>query len=566
MGSSSRGSNNSKMNKLVEYLEIIPEIQSQIDEAASKVEGTIETAKKIRDFGKQKLTGNQSIESDDNTSDSSENMTEEDKNMAGNKFIKYVGKIKNLQSKIEDTTSTIDETLEKAQKTSNFIYKKLRKSKKYRSLINKKLAVGAAKSAENMVNFTGRMMGKDLKKYAGAAKQLTEAGINKRFLGTISSKQAKRLKKNVIAKKILDKVDIKKLGRTYGKAKEWTDKAFTFTLDDVVQKSSSLIKKGTKQISNPKITKIIEKAADSKFIGSVKKVGNSKIVKGFTKAFSPVGTAMNIHTMMTEESDFKKVMAATDTVGDFTPIAPITSAVSLAGGAIYDLFDSKYMERFGGKKVTKLLDKGAGFVVKPVEKAIKTTQKAWGAVKKAGAAIKEKGFVNSLKSGMSLFRKKAPEPVKKVMKGYTDMYLHPIQTAKKTAAFIKTKTKPLISKAARQIQEIRNKSFAFIKSAKEKLLGARTKTNNSFDLKNRLSKPNSNLIDLYHSNHKNNKINNTKTFDNSRISNTRPLGNQKYNSNKNNFNININANGLSINEVANELASKIQLTMSNMYA
>ncbi|WP_432662442.1 hypothetical protein R9X47_18115 [Wukongibacter baidiensis] len=199
---------------------------------------------------------------------------------------------------------------------------------------------------------------------------------------------------------------------------------------------------------------------------------------------------------------------------------------------------------------------------------------------------------NSIKTKMDAFKK---NPVKEVAKTLNPVGYGAFKLGQKSAEALKVKAAPLISKAAKQIQKAKKKSLNFIKSMKDRLF--KEGTNNSFNPNNRLNKiikgrtrgigitnqkkpseklirgvrfkqrqPSSSLIDLYHNESRGIKNNNTKTNYNRRVLEAKLLGTKKHNSNKNNFTININGSGLSVDDMANELASKIQTTMANMYA
>lgn len=90
--------------------------------------------------------------------------------------------------------------------------------------------------------------------------------------------------------------------------------------------------------------------------------------------------------------------------------------------------------------------------------------------------------------------------------------------------------------------------------------------NKSIKGRTRGIKSDSNVIDLYNNNSKNIRNNNARSQFNGGLLEAKLIGNKKHNSNKNNFTININGSSLSVDEMANELASKIQLTMENVYA
>lgn len=422
--------------------------------------------------------------------------------------------LKQLKANVNNMTSDIDGGIGITKKISKFVQKSFRKSSRFSNFIRNKLVAGGGNLVQDMVNNIGRIGRKDLKKYGGALKQLAKAGIEKTLLGSTSPEQVKALSKNRIAKKILDTVGPKRISSMYNKVKNKIEKGFNWSLDD----TTSLINQGIERIKNPKATRVIEGAKNLKISGVMRKAASTKIGQAFMKSFS-IGNAMNVHSIMTEESDFKKLVAGVDIAGDFIgnlpgPVAKAiklgTSTLNFVGGLTYDVLDSKLMEGFGGKKAVEFLDGGAGLIVKPVGSAIKT--------------------VNTITKSLN----------DKVSKTY-----------------IKAKDKI---------------SNAFKESVDARARGTGTTHNNSpyqTLIRNVIvpqTRPYSNLINLYHSKYNGIKNSDTSSGYSRSMLDGKLLGDKKYNSNKNNFTININSSSLSIDEVANQLASKIQLTMENMYA
>jgi hypothetical protein len=267
------------------------------------------------------------------------------------------------------------------------------------------------------------------------------------------------------------------------------------------------------------------------------KIMNNSVAKkiGGTlgKAFTPMGTAMNINTFQNKKnSNFKRLLAGADILGDVVSKLPapaakaaglVTSTLNFAGGLAYDFFDSDLMKRFGGKKVTGVLDKGAGVIVKPVDKLIETVPKMWNSMKKGIKSIKQKGLAESLKSGINIAKQKTPEPLKKALKGYANMYLHPIQTWKKAGAFLANKTKNMFKKPKlKDYNDIYHRNLALSKNKQPAI-------NHSGE-----------------------------------VVQTKLQGGQIDNSNKNNFTININGTNKSTQEIMNEIVPEIKLRMKNI--
>ncbi|TCO78019.1 hypothetical protein [Marinisporobacter balticus] len=84
-----------------------------------------------------------------------------------------------------------------------------------------------------------------------------------------------------------------------------------------------------------------------------------KPLKLLTQFLGPINTLANADTVIRDTSNFKKLLAGADIVGDFTPLSPITSLANTVLPAIYDGLDSKKQQK---------LDKFAGYITDPVGK------------------------------------------------------------------------------------------------------------------------------------------------------------------------------------------------------
>lgn len=488
-----------KSNKFTETMKKIDKMNAKMKDLDSTVKRRVNTAKFINDT----IHGRQVTNNKENNVESQ------------NLFLNTVEKVKkakktteNVLGYIEDTQKYISPTLKKSTKISNFV--------------NNKFSGNAGKFVENMVNFAGKTVKKDLKKYANAAKHVVETGTKNLFLGEAGPKQMQKLSSNPMAEAIYNKA---------GKFKDITKNIDKYSLDDITKKGSELMGKGMKKVTNPKITGLMKKAGNLKISGVTKKIAGTKVGQAFMKSFS-LGNAMNFHSIMTEKSDFKKLLAGTDIAGSFVSKlpGPVSKAIGLgastlnfAGGLTYDFLNSKFMERFGGKKAAKAMDKGAGFIVKPVSKAIKATQNAWRFMKKGVSGIKKHGIFNSLKSGMNLVKQKTPVPIKQALKTYTNMYKKPIQTAKKVGTLLGDKIKNMFkSSRSKNVKDVYNRNSALAKQKQPK---------------------------IQH---------------NGEVVQTKLQGSQIDNSTKNNFTINISGINKSTQEIMDEIVPQIKLRMKNV--
>ncbi len=576
-------------DKLDEYDKTIEEVESRI----SQMQNEFEVAKKITRFIQGKPIKEQEESSPQINNSTKDKPSSNHNNTLKSTFIKSMDITKKTKSFFDSSFSDIDGAVGIVKKVGGFTQKNLRRNNNLSKFIRNNLSVKAGNLAENTVNLAGRVAKKDLKKYASAAKQLTNAGIKKTLLGKTSARQLTNLRRNRITKKIIDTVGPKKIGSMYGKFKDGVDKAFKLNLDDGV----SFIGKGMKKITNPKVTGIMKKVGDLKLSGALKKAAGSNVGQAFMKSFS-IGNAMNLHSVMTEESEFKKLLAGADIAGDFVsklpgPVAKAvglgTSTLNFVGGLTYDVLDSKFMERFGGKKATAMLDEGAGFITKPLEKGIKAAfnfgksvkNKVVSGVKGKIDAIKK----NPIKEAVKIFNPVGYGAFKlgeKALKTYgprNSKELNPIKD--KISNGMKMKINAIKKDPAKEIAKLGASvampgAFGVFKAAnmlKEKLFKAspsrvsKPKDGLGKSVKGRSKgvKLNSNVIDIYN-NSKNVKNNNVRKRLNDGILEAKLTGSNKSSSNKNNFTININGSSLSVDEMANELASKIKLTMENVYA
>ncbi|SKC82918.1 hypothetical protein [Maledivibacter halophilus] len=485
-----------KSNRFKESMNKLEEINTKMKDWDSGAKRKLDLAKSMTDIIQGKKLKN--------------NDNKKEANESENLFLNFIGKLKKTKKTVENTLGYVDDM-------QKYISPTLKKSTKASNLINNKFAPKAGKVVENMVNFAGKAVKKDLTKYANATKHVVETGTKNLFLGKAGPKQMKKLSSNPLAQAMYNKAV--KFKDTTKKVTKNIDK---YSLDDITKKGSELMGKGMKKINNPKAAGIMDKISDSKILGKIKNIGGNKFVKGLTKAFSPVGAAMNVHTMMTDESDFKKTMAALDFAGDFTPIAPVTSAISFVGGAAYDFLKDKSW----GKPFTDGLDKGAGKGIELVGKGADWVGEAAGfigsSVSKAGKNTW--GFMKKgIKSGMNLAKEKTPAPIKKALKSYTDIYKKPIQRAKEAG----------------------------------KLLGD--------TIKNIFKKPShKNTKDIYRKTPLPSKDMQAQIQHNGEVVQTKLQGSPIDNSTKNNFTINISGMNKTTEEIMDELVPQIKLRMKNI--
>lgn len=402
----------------------------------------------------------------------------------------------------------------------------------YKSMSNSKfLKWGARKIspkignlAENGINLAGKIMNKDFSRSAKWANRMLDFNI-KDFHGAANKKsiarQAMYNRTSAKLPKVL-KTTKKYVVNKYNKYSEmWKKvkaKPVNLLKSKVFDKTRNLFSK-IKNVGKPnkffsKIFKgkkpVLSKIG--KFLSKPLKLGKNglgSVGKNLAKSFSlaPIGFAANTYTMLNDKSNFKRVLAGIDIAGDAVAGIPVIgTAVSGATSTLNFLGSLGYdylNSKNWGKSITETLDNVSGkYIVDPIAKG-------YGYVKNKSSQL--------LKSAKNKFGK--------------------------LGSFISSKL------------GFRKKDIANGLS-KHKI---RKHVNTPYKpIQNIMPKVKNGTIDLYN-NLKNNKSFNIKP-------NYKNQGTSNHNLNKNNFTINISGNGLSVDEIANQLASRIQTTMENVYA
>ncbi|WDV47125.1 hypothetical protein PV797_05335 [Clostridiaceae bacterium M8S5] len=445
------------------------------------------------------------------------------------------GKIERPRNKADDLVDMYTK-VDRSKKVPNIllntgprkIFNVIKKSKILANNVTPKIA----KLLESGINLAGKIKGKDFSKSAEWARKALEMRHKKIAGVSIKSKTWKKFTKfnnrtdaglakwyKNLRKKIPSKwKNIKKAPKTlfgkvfkgnkfrrgFGKAKNFLGKF----------KKSNLIKKLPKK-------------------GMLSKLG-----KGFAKAFSPLGFAANAYTAVNDKSNFKRALAGLDIVGDLTAGVPvvgtaisgITSALNFGGALAYDLLGTTEF----GKKINKVLDHGAGFVVKPVAKAFSWAGKGIKSMFKGANSIKN-SLSKKFSSGVGKGIDYAKQKIGKVKGFFSGLFSR------------KKKLKPVkpsfINKIINMTKSPYNKNWILKNTAKgKKRIIPKISTENISDY---ISSMNVRVK----SQAKTNNISNPS---------------HSSSSNNNNFNVHISGNNLSVKEIANELVSEIKTSMANI--
>ncbi|WP_066503477.1 hypothetical protein [Abyssisolibacter fermentans] len=274
---------------------------------------------------------------------------------------------------------------------------------------------------------------------------------------------------------------------------------------------------GSKMFANKGLINKIAKSPIAKKAGNLLKPLKNfgkKSLANFSKAFSPLGLAANLYTLKYDDSIFKKALAGIDIVGDFIPgVSQITSTLNFAGSLAYDMIKSTDI----GKAVINKANNGLKFVGGEVVKGYKFLEnKSQEIVKSTTTSLKKAG------SFLSKTFNKTVDGIKRMGKSISPVIGY-------------RNNKKLSFPNIKRINPNLNHPSNFIQS----------------EIKN-------GTIDLYNNLYNNRSFNIKPNYKNQGTSN--------HNSNKNNFTINISGSSLSVDEIANQLASRIQTTMENVYA
>lgn len=399
---------------------------------------------------------------------------------------------------------------------------------KQRSTIEKIFNIGTIKAESKIDKFLNEGLGATLKSAYGNISYLASDNaapfkkffikpkLNNRVNQIIAPKSSKLVEKGI---ENIGKISNRNFNTLASRGKQLTNLKIKKTLLGKIPNKSADKFSLTQNLFKEELLNFMPK----KIGGVIKKVGSSKIGSNLMKSFS-LGNMMNLHTIRNEDSDFKKLLAGADIVGDHIsrlpgPIAKavgvVTSTANFAGGFAYDFLKDKSW----GKPITDALDKGAGYVVKPVGKAIKTVGK----------------FMKPLEDKISNTFIKAKDKLFGSVKN-------------KVNAIKKNPVKEAVKLGAGILSPGGYGAF--------KLAGK---------IKNTFKKLNHNdLNDIYYRNFALSKDRQSQMQHNGEVVQNKLQGSQIDNSNKNNFTINITGINKSTQEIMNEIVPEIKLRMKNI--